>query len=199
MAEADSALCHRAAVAASQTHGVPLAILTAISEVETGRAGPTGRAPWPWTLNHAGVGDWYPTRAEALAALEGHLAKGDRRVDVGCFQINHRAHGDAFRSARDVIDPARNADYAARFLSALQAETGSWATTIGYYHSRTPRFAEVYRAKVLARPIMDGLALSPPSPPRPTRTRASPNPALKTQQARLAKLYARFRSQAEAR
>lgn len=193
VAVADSGLCHKAAERAARIHGVPLAILTAISEVETGRTGPSGVQPWPWALNHAGTGRWYATRAEAVAALGSLLARGDRRVDAGCFQINHRAHGHAFASAQEMLDPVANADYAARFLRSLHAESGSWTTAVGHYHSRTPRLARAYRGRVLGRTALPDS--DPASMPVPSRTGS----AAQARHARLARLYARFRRQTRLR
>jgi hypothetical protein len=49
-------------------------------------------------------------------------------IDVGCMQINLYWHEDAFQTLADGFDPARNVDYAARFLRALSSgqATGGW-------------------------------------------------------------------------
>lgn len=138
--------CDRAAELAARQTGVPLAVLMAITRAETGR-GQGGRlVPWPWTVNMEGAGRWFETEQEARAYVEESRARGARSFDIGCFQINHLWHGQAFASVEDMFDPARNARYAAEFLKSLYAETGSWPAAAGAYHSRTPdrsaRYAE---------------------------------------------------------
>jgi hypothetical protein len=125
---------------------VPLDILTAIMRVETGRAG----RPWPWALNFGGDGRWADTRDEATRLVETALDAGATNIDVGCFQLNIRWHGRAFRSVDDMIEPERNARYAAAFLTDLFAETGSWEGATGAYHSRDPDRAAAYASKVMA-------------------------------------------------
>jgi len=43
-----------------------------------------------------------------------------------------------------MFDPDINATYAAKYLTELYHETGSWAQAAGYYHSRTPEYAQRY-------------------------------------------------------
>ncbi|MCA8878652.1 MAG: lytic transglycosylase domain-containing protein [Rhodobacteraceae bacterium] len=138
-------LCLAAAQRASRATGVPLEVLQAISLTESGRRTEGRFAPWPWTLNIAGKGYFFQTRQEALARARSTLAGGQTSFDLGCFQVNFRWHGDAFASLDDMLDPDRNALYAARFLSGLYAETGNWSAAAGYYHSRTPAHADGYR------------------------------------------------------
>ncbi len=146
-ATADSSdLCQEAAVAAARESGVPAALVRAVMTAESGRS--TGndpvRRPWPWALNIEGQGYWPETRDQAIAMIDGFLAEGRTSIDIGCFQINLRWHGSAFTSADEMIDPARNAAYAVRFLLDLRNETGSWRGAAGAYHSRNPARAESY-------------------------------------------------------
>jgi soluble lytic murein transglycosylase-like protein len=46
-----------------------------------------------------------------------------------------------------MLDPERNATYAATYLAEQFARTGNWATAAAAYHSATPEYAEVYQAK----------------------------------------------------
>ncbi|MEM9762146.1 MAG: hypothetical protein AAF968_06510 [Pseudomonadota bacterium] len=128
--------------------------MRAISLAETGRRHGKVLAPWPWAMNAAGKGTWFETREAALESAAKRLARGERNFDLGCFQINHRWHGDAFASLEAMIEPRSNADYAAQFLAALYAETGDWLTAVGHYHSRTPALAKAYRRRVVR--LMDG-------------------------------------------
>ncbi len=142
-----AALCLDAAERAATETGVPLRVLTAITMIETGRRSGGALAPWPWTLNRGGNGQWFATREEALAALETILAEGATNVDVGCFQLNWRWHGAAFASAARMIDPMHNALYAAHHLARLHSMTGDWRGAVAAYHSATPAKAAAYLAR----------------------------------------------------
>ncbi|WP_193140383.1 MULTISPECIES: lytic transglycosylase domain-containing protein [unclassified Meridianimarinicoccus] len=143
-------LCERAAHKAARTTGVPVQVLLAISLTETGRKQASGFGPWPWTLNIAGEGFFFDTPAAALARAERSLRSGQTSFDVGCFQVNYRWHGDAFASLAEMLEPDRNALYAAQFLAALFAESGDWTVAAGHYHSRTKVHADRYR-KIFTR------------------------------------------------
>jgi hypothetical protein len=122
-------------------------VLRALTRTETGRARGGKLEPWPWTVNVEGAGRWFDTRAEAEGFIAREQARGARSFDVGCFQINHRWHGEAFASVSQMFDPRANADYAARFMAGLHAETGDWSRAAGFYHSRTPEFFGRDRAR----------------------------------------------------
>lgn len=140
-------ICESAARVASDQSGVPLDVLRAISLTETGRKAGGAFQPWPWTVNMEGVGKWFETLPEARDYVDRHFARGARSFDVGCFQINYRWHGKAFDSIDDMFDPVTNAKYAARFLRELYQETGDWSAAAGAYHSRTPKYANKYKAR----------------------------------------------------
>ena len=153
-AEAIASICDQSGTRAAKATGVPLAVLRAISLTETGRKLGGRHRPWPWTVNMEGKGIWFDTRAEALAYVRKHFARGARSFDVGCFQINYRWHGKAFRSIEDMFEPDLNALYAGRFLRTLFSEKGDWPRAAGAYHSRTPKYATRYAARftrILAR------------------------------------------------
>lgn len=142
-----AAICEAAAREVARESGVPLSVLRAISLTETGRAKNGAFRPWPWTVNMEGKGVWFPSRAEAQAYVDKHFARGARSFDVGCFQINYRWHGEAFASLDAMFDPLTNTRYAARFLTELHGEFGDWSRAAGAYHSRTPLYANRYRAR----------------------------------------------------
>jgi hypothetical protein len=159
-------LCRAAAVAAASETGVPQEVLLAISLTETGRGQGGTLQPWPWTVNSAGEGHWFPDRAAAVRFAEAELAAGRTSFDVGCFQINLRWHGQAFASLDAMFDPLTNASYAARFLADLASEGGGWSEAAGAYHSRTAALAERYRGRFDA--ILAELADAPlPLGPEP--------------------------------
>ena len=142
-----SALCDRAAALAAQATGVPVSVLKAIALNETGRKRGGAFRPWPWTVNMEGKGLWFETEAEARAYAEERYAAGARSFDIGCFQINHKWHGEHFTSIQQMFDPVANGLYAAKFLKSLYAESGDWSAAAGAYHSRNPEFAEKYAAR----------------------------------------------------
>jgi Transglycosylase SLT domain len=153
-----SDLCLQAASDAARQTGVPYEVLLAISKVETGREG----RPWPWTVNFAGEGHWFESAAEAEAGVTEAIDRGATNVDVGCFQLNYRWHSDGFASVADMLDPVRNATYAATFLASQFDRTGDWASAAAAYHSGTPEYAELYQAKFEA--AYAGLDASDPQP-----------------------------------
>jgi hypothetical protein len=142
-----SGLCLEAAAFAASESGVPYNVLLAITLVETGRAAGEQLKPWPWAVNQGGDGNWFQSEAEAQAYVQSALDQGVTNIDVGCFQLNHRWHAENFPSLQEMLDPAQNGLYAARLLARLQAETGDWSSAAAAYHSRTPEYAERYRAK----------------------------------------------------
>lgn len=140
-------LCDAATSRAAAATGVPLAVLQAIALTESGRSHQGRLRAWPWTLNAAGQSYWLAHRQGAEAQLRRLMADGVRSIDIGCFQVNLRWHGQAFASPEALFDPEANALYAARFLAGLEAELGSWEAAAGAYHSRTPALAERYTAR----------------------------------------------------
>ena len=148
MAESPQAeLCEQAAALVASESNVPLDVLRAISLTETGRQDGAQMRPWAWTVNMEGAGKWFDTQDAARAYVYKHFKRGARSFDVGCFQINYKWHGDNFESIEHMFDPVANATYAAKFLQTLHDELGSWEEAAGAYHSRTPKFANIYKAK----------------------------------------------------
>ena len=146
-ARATAGLCDAVAEVAAKAHSVPLDVLRAITRTETGRLVDGTLQPWPWTVNMEGTGRWFATEDEARAYVFRHFKRGARSFDVGCFQINYKWHGKAFRSIDEMFDPDQNARYAAKFLAQLFVEFGDWTKAAGAYHSRTPKYAEKYEAR----------------------------------------------------
>lgn len=142
-----SQTCDLAAAQASREYDVPVDVLRAVTRTETGRGKGGTLEPWPWTVNMEGAGHWFDTEDAARAFVFKHFKRGARSFDVGCFQINYKWHGQAFRSIEEMFDPVKNARYAAEFLSRLHAELGSWSDAAGAYHSRTPKYANIYKSR----------------------------------------------------
>ena len=140
----DSAICDQAASIAASESTVPLSVLRAVARTETGRSKNGRLDPWPWTVNMQGAGHWFSSQDEARKFVFRHFKAGARSFDVGCFQINFKWHHQAFQSLDDMFDPVTNARYAARFLTELFDELGSWDAAVGAFHSRTPALADKY-------------------------------------------------------
>lgn len=150
--KANMALCRNAAIEAADKHGVPRAVMIAITLVETRtkRSGISGA--WPWTVNVAGKGFWFDSRAAALIHAQQTLANGQKSFDVGCFQLNYKWHGQHFNSIDHMFEPGPSGAYAARFVKDLHRETGDWIKASGLYHSRTPKHSKRYR-NLVARTV----------------------------------------------
>ena len=172
-------ICDQAAQFAASKTDVPLALLRTITRAETGRQKGIGFVPWPWTVNMEGTGKWFESEDSARAYVFRHFKQGARSFDVGCFQINYKWHGDAFASIEEMFDPDKNALYAAQFLESLRAELGSWSAAVGAYHSRTPKYANLYKARY--EKILAGLSNEIPDLPIETATGLNDYPLLSKQ------------------
>ncbi len=146
------AMCEAAIASAEQAQKLPDRVLTSIALRESGRLdADAGRVrPWPWTINVEGVGHFFDSKEEAIAAVQAFQADGEASIDVGCMQVNLLHHPDAFANLDEAFDPTHNAQYGGRFLKGLFASMGDWGTAIAAYHSRTPGVGEPYRDQVVA-------------------------------------------------
>ncbi|WP_207630247.1 lysozyme family protein [Paracoccus xiamenensis] len=145
--EEPAALCEWASQTAAIEAGVPPDILGALTLTETGRRRDGVVRPWAWSVNAEGDGTWFEDPNAALAFAEDKVAAGRTNLDIGCFQLNYRWHGENFASVAEMFDPLNNARYAAKFVSQLYAETGDWRRAAGTFHSRTPVHATRYLAR----------------------------------------------------
>ncbi len=138
--------------AAEHQFALPTKLLHTIGIVESGRVdAATGRvAPWPWTINVAGVGHYFDTKTAAIEAVRELQTSGVQSIDVGCMQINLMHHPKAFASLDEAFDPAANTRYGARFLSALYHEIGNWPQAAAAYHSRTENEGADYESRIMA-------------------------------------------------
>jgi hypothetical protein len=143
--------CEPAIAAAERTARTAPGLLHAIGLVESGRRDPRSgqRHPWPWTVTAEGVGTYYATKAEAIAAVVTLQERGVGSIDVGCMQVNLQYHRAAFRSLDEAFDPGPNAAYAARFLNSLFGRLRDWPAAAAAYHSSNPVPGAAY-AKLIA-------------------------------------------------
>ena len=142
--------CARATNLIERQEGVPRQLLRAISKVESGRLHQKKRIvmAWPWTVMAEGRGRYLPTKAAAIAEVQGLKARGIRNIDVGCMQVNLHYHPHAFANLEQAFDPVANVAYAAAYLHSLKHEEGSWAKAVARYHSANPGRYKQYRLKV---------------------------------------------------
>jgi len=141
-------------VAAAHRYGIPAGILYAVGLTETGRRGSLS----PNALNIDGKPVFPATASEAVAAFEQAKRRGARLIDLGCMQINHHYHAAAFAGVRDMLDPARNVDYAARFLRDLKGRHQSWSLAVARYHAGPDNdpAQKRYVCKVIANMVATG-------------------------------------------
>lgn len=156
---APTTTCIDAAAKAEARHGIPKKLLQAIALVETGRSDGDAFVAWPWTTNIDAKGRYFGSKNEVTRFVRDRLYAGEKSIDVGCFQINTKWHGDNFETIESMLDPHEAAEYAATFLVDLKNEFGDWQTAATKYHSRTPVFSKRYGKKLSA--IQNGLLKAP--------------------------------------
>jgi soluble lytic murein transglycosylase-like protein len=127
----ENGLCEREMARAARIYGIPLGILYAVGLTETGQRG----ALHPYALGAEGQTLFARNVSEAVTSFETMRQKGLRLIDLGCMQINHYYHGSNFESVQAMFDPAKNVDYAARFLKELRAREGSWTMAVARYNA----------------------------------------------------------------
>ena len=153
-APAQDNTCEREMARAAEKHGVPLGMLYAVGLAETGR----GDSLRPYALNVDGRAIYDINRREALQRFEAAKRDGAKLIDVGCMQVNHYYHGRNFASVDEMLDPARNVDYAARFLVELKAREGSWTKAVARYHAgpNNDPAQKKYVCRVIANMVATG-------------------------------------------
>lgn len=144
------AACAAAIRAAERAQRLPVHLLRAVALAESGRWDDDRQASfaWPWTVTSGANGQFFRTKAEAIAAVRRLQARGVRNIDVGCLQINLRYHPDAFDDLEEAFDPDANAGYAAGLLRQLRTDYRSWASAVARYHSGRKDRGNRYRKKV---------------------------------------------------
>jgi soluble lytic murein transglycosylase-like protein len=124
-------LCEKEMTQAAHKYGVPLGILFAVGLTETGIDGSLHAN----ALNLEGNTVYSLNKEQAIQRFNSARAAGLKLIDVGCMQLNWYFHGESFSSVADMLDPHRNVDYAARFLSELKNREGSWTLAVARYNA----------------------------------------------------------------
>ncbi len=104
-----------------------------------------------------------PSLASALDTI---IQSREPSIDVGCLQINLRAHGAAILARGWLLYPKYNAAYEAYYPSTLFRKSRNWTKTVSAYHAGTnSERGQHYRHRVAAalvdlqRSSRDGLNL----------------------------------------
>lgn len=134
--------------------GVPYKILYAVALAESNNPSEPGFAPWQWTLNIAGNGMYFDTKAEALAVLKRELLKGTRNIDICAGQINYKWNSALIPEIDKALDIDRCLGAATqvlvRELHYCEHALGKldWWCAVERYHS--PGQSETQRARAVA-------------------------------------------------
>ncbi|MCT7377564.1 transglycosylase SLT domain-containing protein [Chelativorans sp. EGI FJ00035] len=123
--------CEAEILRAAQKYDVPPGILYSVGLTETGVKG----SLQPYALNIQGKAVFARSARAAAKEFAKARERGVKLIDLGCMQINHHYHGDRFRSIAEMLDPRRNVDYAARFLTHLKRQHGTWSMAVARYHA----------------------------------------------------------------
>lgn len=147
--------CEPEIIRASKTYNIPVGILYAVGLTETGRKG----SLQPNALNIAGKAVFASSRQDALRQFNRARQSGISLIDLGCMQINHRWHGEKFKSVEQMLEPHQNVDYAARFLVDLKARHGSWSMAVARYHAGPDNdpAQKRYICRVIANMVATGM------------------------------------------
>ena len=130
-AAASTGACEREIQSAAAKYGIPEGILYSVGLTETGRKG----SLYPSAMNVEGKAIFPPSEEDAMRQFDVARRSGAKLIDIGCMQINHYYHSDKFTSVRAMFDPARNVEYAARFLKELKRREGSWTMAVARYNA----------------------------------------------------------------
>ncbi len=162
-----SGVCIDTAARINASERLPQDMLASIAITESGRTDPATKAKvaWPWTVTSGGEGQYFPTKAAAIAEVRRLRAKGVENIDVGCMQINLKYHPDAFASLSQAFDPEANVRYAARFLKDLRQAGSTWSGAVRRYHSADADRGLAYEKRVAAN-LRDLRADPAPAPTR---------------------------------
>jgi soluble lytic murein transglycosylase-like protein len=124
-----------------QNYSIPSGLLKSIASVESGNK--------PYALNISGKTIFACSKEEAARIVRLYQDEGVTNIDLGLAQINLHWHGKHFSSISEMLEPKHNIEYAAKFLSKLYRQHGSWNKAVRHYHSANPQYHIKYSRKVL--------------------------------------------------
>lgn len=123
--------CENQIMAAAQKYEIPAGILYSVGLTETGRKG----SLHPNALNIEGKAIYADSSRHALDIFQNARANNKKLIDLGCMQINHHYHRGEFNSVAEMLDPQKNVEYAAKFLSRLKKRHQTWTMAVARYHA----------------------------------------------------------------
>jgi soluble lytic murein transglycosylase-like protein len=124
-----------------QRNRIPRGLLSAIVGVESGFN--------PTAINIEGKTVTINDKSEVIKTIKNALNQGVTNIDIGIAQINYRWHKDNFNNIEEMINPTANIEYAAKLLSSLFKQHGTWHKAIRHYHSANPNHHNQYSRKVV--------------------------------------------------
>lgn len=117
---------------------IPSGLLNAIGQVESGLN--------PYTVNYRGKGYFFDSKKSALTFVNNLIKEGETNFSVGCFQLHYKSHANKL-SANEMLDPAKNIQYAAKLLSYLHERHGGWGNAVRKYNSGS----SIYYNKIMKK------------------------------------------------
>lgn len=130
-ARVEAKICEAEIQAAARKFNVPEGILYSVGLTETGRKGTLS----PYAMNIEGRAVFSGSVASAMAEFDAAKRQGRKLIDMGCMQINHHFHSEHFANAREMFEPRKNVEYAARFLRSLHDRHETWTMAVARYHA----------------------------------------------------------------
>lgn len=108
-------------------YGIPENLLMAIAYVES--------KCHPYAINARQRGYYFKSKKDAVSFVKDLRAQGVRNINVGLMQLNVPSHIHKFRTIDDMLDISRNIHFAAKLLSRLYQNYGSWTKAVERYKS----------------------------------------------------------------
>ena len=124
-----------------QKNGIPRGLLSAIVGVESSFN--------PYAVNIEGKTITANDKSKAVKTIKNAVNQGVTNIDIGIAQINYRWHKNNFKNIEEMLNPATNIEYAAKLLSSLFKQHGTWHKAIRHYHSANPDHYRQYSRKVV--------------------------------------------------
>jgi soluble lytic murein transglycosylase-like protein len=134
--------CRSHVTAAEQRHRIPRGLLHAVAMTESTYN--------PLALNIEGRSVGVPDVDQALKRIRLAQDQGIQNISIGCLQILVKYHVHRVGSTRNLIEPATNAAYGARYLRELYNQTGDWWRAVARYHTSDPEKQAIYLCRVYA-------------------------------------------------
>ncbi len=89
------------------------------------------------------------SKKEASEMVQLYLDQGNTNIDLGVMQVNLRWHGKYFKNIEEMLTPEYNIKYAAKLLTSLYQQHGTWQKAVRYYHSAKPEYHRKYSKKII--------------------------------------------------